>query len=94
MAKGRKTGGRTKGTPNKIDAKTREDLWHEITRRCAEGQQANPFLVALDMLCTSPDERLRLMCAEFLGDRLLPKLKAIEHSGEVAQNVHIEVTLE
>src|SRR5262245_14581502 len=57
-------------------------LLAEIERRTAEGQQANPFLVALDLLCYSEDDRLRLQAAEFVGDRLLPRLKAVEHSGE------------
>lgn len=85
---GPKFGGRVKGTPNKINAKTREALWALIDERIAQGQQANPFEVALELMLESTDERLRLQCAEFLGDRLLPKLRAMEHSGEVIRRVY------
>jgi hypothetical protein len=40
-------------------------------------------------MCSSEDERLRLQAAEFVGNRLLPKRKAVEHSGEL----HHEATL-
>ena len=85
---GPKYGGRVKGTPNKINAKTREALWDLIDQRIAAGHRANPFEVALDLMLESTDERLRLQCAEFLGDRLLPKLKATEHTGEVIHAVY------
>lgn len=92
MAKGKKTGGGTrKGIPNKINAKTREALWEEIDRRVALGEEANPFMVALKMMTTEDDARLRLQCAEFLGDRLLPKLKATEITG--AEGGPLQVTI-
>ena len=84
---GHKGGGRPKGTPNKCNAQTREQIWAEINRRTALGQVANPFIAALDILCQTGDQKLKLQAAEFLGDRLLPKLKAVEHSGEIDQNI-------
>src|SRR5262249_5519100 len=86
---GERRGGRKKGTPNKVNAATREQIWAEIERRAAEGQQVNPFMVALDLMATTEDDRVKLHAAEFLGDRLLPKLKAVEHSGELEHNVMI-----
>ena len=84
---GERRGGRKKGTPNKVNATTREQIWAEIERRAAEGQQVNPFVVAMDLIATTVDDRVRLHAAEFLGDRLLPKLKAVELGGEVGHNV-------
>ena len=86
---GERRGGRQKGTPNKVNATTREQIWAEIERRAAAGQQVNPFVVAMDLIATTGDDRVRLHAAEFLGDRLLPKLKAVEHGGEVGHNVMV-----
>ena len=41
----------------------------------------------MDLIATTAEDRVRLHAAEFLGDRLLPKLKAVEHGGEVGHNV-------
>lgn len=84
---GERRGGRAKGTQNHVNAKTREALWAEIERRVAIGEDANPFLVALKLMVAESDARVKLQCAEFLGDRLLPKLKATEHSGEITTHV-------
>jgi hypothetical protein len=54
MAQGRKTGGRTKGTPNKATAEMR-DLLINTFEQYAEGQ------LALDLKATDPETRLRFM---------------------------------
>src|SRR5262249_53316496 len=89
MARGFKTGGRRRGTPNRVTATTREHIWAEIERRAEAGQQANPLVIALDLMVHSPADRVKLSAAEFLGDRLLPKLRAVSHSGSIEQEVRI-----
>src|SRR5262245_2854135 len=79
--------GRTKGTPNKLSLRTRESIWTYIDKLTAAGQQANPFTTLLDLMRHSDDEHIRVACAIALADRLLPKLKAVEHSGEVTQRI-------
>jgi hypothetical protein len=80
MARGKKTGGGTrKGAPNKVHARTREDLWAYIDQKCVEGYNANPFHVLIDEMCLTTDRRLAVQCAAEMADRLLPKLKAVEH---------------
>ena len=80
MAKGFKTGGGSrKGRPNVTHAKTRDQLWAYIDQKCRDGYQANPFEVLVDEMCTSEDRRLAVQCAAELADRLLPKLKSVEH---------------
>ncbi|HSF30285.1 MAG TPA: hypothetical protein VLK82_07420 [Candidatus Tectomicrobia bacterium] len=77
---GERRGGRRKGTPNKRSLKTREELWAYIEAQIAQGHTANPFQVLVDTMLTSPTERVQ--CAIALADRLLPKLKAVEISGD------------
>ena len=79
--------GRRKGTPNKVNVQTREALWQAIARLEAQGIEANPFLVLLTTMVTTADEHVRLHAATALSDRLLPKLKATEHNGEITQHI-------
>jgi len=79
---GERRGGRKKGTPNKVTAATREAILVEIERRAELGEQANPFMVAMDLMVTTQDEHVKLQAASFLGDRLVPKLRAVEHTGQ------------
>lgn len=82
MATGRKTGGGSrKGRPNKFTIKSREQLWAYIEQQCAAGKKANPFQVLVDTMSTSRKPALKIACASDLADRLLPKMKAIEHTG-------------
>ncbi len=92
--KGERRGGRVKGTPNRVNACTREQLVAEIERRVALVIQANPFVVGLDIMFESEDARLRLQAAEFIGDRLLPKIKAVEHTGDLQVDTILHVTLD
>ncbi len=46
-------------------------------------------MVALDLLTKSEDERIKLHAAELIGDRLLPKLRSVEHTGELDHNVTV-----
>jgi hypothetical protein len=79
--------GRKRGTPNKVSVQTRESIWKHIEQLAAQGEEANPFLVMLDLMRHSDDEHIRVACAVALGDRLLPKLRATEHSGEITTRV-------
>ena len=72
--------GRKPGSRNKVTIKTREELWAYIDAQVAQGHAANPFQVLVDTMLRSPLERIQ--CAIALADRLLPKLKAVEISGD------------
>ena len=76
--------GRKKGTPNKLTVQTREALWAYIAQ---SGDDANPFRRLVDLMRTTADEHIVVSCATVLADRLLPKLKATEHSGEITQHI-------
>ena len=76
----RKVGGRQKGTPNTLQVKTQQDLWRYIEQQCAQGKAANPFQVLVDTMVSDPTQRVQ--CANALADRLLPKLTAVELSGD------------
>lgn len=69
--------GRKKGTKNKGTIQTREAL-----QRYLEGQGSDPFQVLVDIMRSTTDEKLKVTCATVLADRLLPKLKAVEISGD------------
>ena len=75
-------GGSRKGIPNKRPIKSREELWDYIDKQCAAGKSANPFQVMVDTMVRSRQPGLKISCAQALADRLLPKLKAIEHTGK------------
>jgi hypothetical protein len=89
MAKGYKTGGRQKGTPNKVSLKTREQLWVYLDQH-----GTNPFAVLADMMRTTTDEKLKVTCASVLADRLLPRLKAVELSGDQERPLAVQLTQE
>jgi hypothetical protein len=71
-----KYGGRRKGTTNKVALSTLVQLQAYLDQ---EG--VNPFVVLVDLMRTTSDEKIKLLCASTLADRLLPKLKAVEVSG-------------
>lgn len=72
--------GRKPGSRNKVTIKTREELWAYIDAQVAQGKAANPFQVLVDTMLTDPAQRVQ--CANALADRLLPRLKAVEISGD------------
>ena len=86
---GKRTGaGRPRGAQSKITVKTRALLWEYIEQQSTPDKSCNPFVRAVDLLRDSEDPQVILRCLDFLGDRLLPKLKAIEVDlGETAQQV-------
>jgi hypothetical protein len=86
MALGRKTGGRTKGSPNKKTIEAAEKL---DALRCdpLEGMAQ----IAMD-LTSSPELRGR-MFAELAG-YLYPKRKAVESSPREGQKVIFQIDLE
>jgi len=77
MAKGKKTGGRTRGTPNKA----KMDLLERMRQRV----RSSTFDPLIEMAAIGydkkedPDRRLRALseCSKYVH----PRLKAIEHSG-------------
>jgi hypothetical protein len=86
-----KTGGRTKGTPNKLTIRTREALWNLVEQESTSAVSANPFVRAIQLLRTSDDPAIILRCCEFIGDRLLPKLRATELSGNAEHPVQLYI---
>lgn len=71
--------GRPKGAKDKIDLRTQEELWAYIAE---QGARANPFKRLVDRLVRTRDAAVEIQCALALADRLLPKLKAVEHTGK------------
>lgn len=80
---GERRGGRTKGTPNKRTLRTREELQALIEAHAGTDPFAQPagYLLAV-LLGKKPADPARLAAAMALLDRLLPKLKAVEISGD------------
>lgn len=80
MARGLKTGGRRRGTPNKVALKTREALWAYVEKAAEQDPMAHPIHF-LTSIMTSPTTSTadRLTAALALLDRMFPKLKAVEH---------------
>ena len=71
-----KTGGRKKGTPNRLTTRTREQLWEYC-----QAKRCNPFEHAVDVLAgevEGAELQHILDCAKDLRSYLLPKPKAIE----------------
>lgn len=79
--------GRAPGSKSKASLRTREGIWKHIEHLAATGRDANPFTVLITLMLDSEDESIRLHAATALSDRLLPKLKATEHSGEITQHI-------
>lgn len=78
--------GRPKGSTSKPLIQTRQDLWDYIA---ACGPTANPFRRLVDRMMTTANESIEIACAQALADRLLPKLKAIEVSGDEAHPLRL-----
>jgi hypothetical protein len=86
----KKVGGRRKGTPNKVVVKTQEALWEYIDLLTAQGHEANPLRLLVDLMVQSPEEQVKIKCAIALADRLLPKLKSVElELGEATRQTYI-----
>lgn len=80
MAAGKKTGGRTAGTPNKA-TKVREEII------AASG--LSPLEYMLDVLRNPlSDAAQRMDAAKAAAPYVHPKLSAVEHSGEIDHHVH------
>jgi hypothetical protein len=78
--------GRKKGGKNTHSVRDRTALWATIEARTRAGDMANPFDFFIELLSdASADTVQRLHAAVALADRLMPKLKAVEHSGELTQ---------
>jgi hypothetical protein len=93
MAKGYKSGGRTKGTPNKVNKAFREtvqalledkaDRVSEWLDRVAEGDPENDL---------KPDPGKALDLLAKLAEYAAPKLSRIEHTGEGGGPVVIQAS--
>jgi hypothetical protein len=74
--------GRKQGIPNRMTVTTREALWAYIESQTTLEQDANPFRRLVSRMLHTMDEQIEVRCAVELADRLLPKLKAVEHTGK------------
>ena len=77
---GTKSGGRVKGTPNK-----------ERTALKARLEEKFPGFCPIEMMCEIAQDKLqefplRLTAAKEVAQYIYPKLKAVEHSGEIKGN--------
>jgi hypothetical protein len=79
MAKGIKTGGRQKGTPNKATAAKVQEI-------AATGETPLEFLVRL-MRDDSRPVDMRIDCAKAAAPYVHPKLAAIEHTGKDGESL-------
>lgn len=80
---GRRNGaGRPKGARTQGSLQSREDLWAYIQQQCALGHRANPYEVLVDTMVTTDDARLKIQCARELATYLLPRLAAVQLSGD------------
>ena len=79
MAKGKKTGGRQKGTPNKSTVKAIEDMAIMLDLN----PDANPveFLLAI-MRCPDLQLLTRMKAAKDVLPYVLPSLQSIPHTGD------------
>ena len=79
MAKGKKTGGRQKGTPNKSTVKAIEDMAIMLELN----PDANPveFLLAI-MRCPDLQLLTRMKAAKDVLPYVLPSLQSIAHTGD------------
>ena len=85
MAKGKKTGGRVAGTPNKKSAQLREYLAQMVN----EYKESGKMKQDLDGL--EPKDRLTIY--EKYMQYSLPKLQAVEFKGEIENKVTLADTL-
>lgn len=85
MAKGIKTGGRKKGTPNIGGA-------GELMQKC-KARNVDPFEVMLDFITFPGDPAMRFQAAKEICQYIYPKRKALEVSGEIS-NPYLDKPLE
>jgi hypothetical protein len=96
MAMGRKTGGRQKGSQNKVNVATRERIEREcdpigFMMRVVKGEAVEAALPLKDerdrieKVQIFPTVEQRIAAAEYLGRKVMPDLKATEISTPVGQ---------
>ena len=74
---------------------SRLDLWMYIKARMEFGPHHNPFYYLVDVVGDEAiDPRVRVMAAQAVCDRLMPKLKQVEVVGDEKQPVKIKVSLQ
>ena len=84
-----KTGGRQKGTVNRLSLRTREQLW-----QYCQDKGVNPFEHAVDVLAGEVDGATlqdMLDCAKDLRSYLLPKLRTVEVSSDPAKPLIVKM---
>ena len=83
MARGYKTGGRQKGTPNKHPIGFRAQL-----KAYCDAKGIDPHFFLADIIADkSTDLTLRFQAAKELARYIEPQLKAVEHSSKLEHNV-------
>ena len=82
MAKGKKTGGRTAGIPNKDKAALRDMVNTAFP-------DWDPVLAMAKIATTTNDAAVELQACKEVAQYIHPKLKSIEHKGEVQKRIVI-----
>lgn len=80
--KGRKTGGRKKGTPNKVGSALKEQIREVLDAYQSSGQMSEDFM--------SIEPRERLTIAEKLMGYILPKMKSVDVDMRVEQSEELK----
>ena len=94
-----KTGGRVKGTPNRVNAISRDFIIShgapvEILCKIAKGEKIQ---AAADTASSSKRQGIyptldqRLAAARILASKIVPDLKSVEHAGEDGGNLVIRI---
>lgn len=88
MAKGFKSGGRIKGTPNK-----RNESFQDHLRTYCKRKGVDPHYFMVDMLADPETElMLQFQAAKELAQYLEPKLRAMEVSGNIDHSHTLTIT--
>ena len=81
--------GRQKGTPNKYRVDTRAQL-----QAFLDSRGINVFETLVTTMLTTTDEKVKVQCATVIADRLMPRLKAVELSGDPDKPLSLQLTPE
>lgn len=89
--KGVRPGGRQKGTPNKDKTALVEDIRkHLRTIRGSNLEDWHPLKYLAEVATdVGEDTTLRVQAAKEVAQYITPKLKAVEHTGNVGQTIFI-----
>jgi len=85
MAKGKKTGGRKKGTPNKADSRAREAIGRFVE------MNTDRFQDWLEEIYSEHGAKEAFGCVVSLIEYHVPKLGRMEHTGEDGKDISVTI---